>query len=147
MRYVDLAQALGSEFTDFQDALLGELGSGTAFPCGDDLAPLADHVLHVVNMRADEKVGRVDACTVVASVADAHAWRNRLRVVRLPGDPMRKQGSFGVAVFHDLAVAALEANALPFPARVFVQGLGQKLLKAFKKGSRFARHGYTFMRD
>ena len=50
---------------------------------------LPAHVSHVLGMRAEEKVIRVDAARLVALVADHHAVRYRA-VRNLVGYPMRR---------------------------------------------------------
>lgn len=78
-------------------------------------ASLGRHVSHVVQVRADEQMGRVDAPWRVALVADEHTARNRT--------PVRQFPRYGVslsdaAVGADAPIAQSVVATIPQPALV-----------------------------
>lgn len=79
-------------------------------------AHLGMHISHIVGMGADEKMARVDARRVVATVADLHTGRHGASVGNLPGHPMRAVVTAPGTL--EKTVSGWTASAKPRPALI-----------------------------
>lgn len=81
------------------------------------MSAFANLVVHVVGLRSDDKVRRVDTRRVVAGVHDHHAAWDRA-VGFGPDHAVGEASSSGVPSGADLPVAVAVSGSLPFPALV-----------------------------
>ena len=95
-------------------------------------APLGVSVAHVVGMRAEEKVDRINAARVVAFMQDVLVGAGPFAVVQAPDQSVRRKHSSVIS--NRCVVAPRVALKRPFPASVFL------LYNEFPK----ARYGARF---
>lgn len=111
------------------DVTLGKPSAALGFTADDRLSPLSDLVAHVVELRAEEQMRRVDAESVVACVAGELTDRD-VSVEQNPRGAVRDHQVFAKP---ESAVAA-RVSARPRPARGWTAALIDVFPEALKIG-------------
>ena len=143
-RYIPLPKSTGAEVSDSGYIGVTQLSHAMPFAVGVVLPTLAVHVVDILGLGAKEKMGRIDASSIVAAVADEHAVRD-FPALHLPGNPMGRNLP-GLEILGDLETPVAVRRGAPNPKPARARPAGSVHLTPESLGDRHSfvnpsRHG------
>lgn len=94
-----------------------QIGATVGFTTMDDFSTLSDHVLHIVGLRPQNKMGRVAAKRIVTRMTDNHSIRDCLPIRFNPRGTVCE--NFNVSGECEAAISALIGRTGPKPTFIF----------------------------
>ncbi len=109
-----IGPSLCSQLTSLTNDFICEHGGIVTFPHGLTVPKLAVHILHVVRAIAQEQVGRVDTCGIVAGMKNLLSLRN----VPVDDHPRYAMGLPKLVAEPRDSVTELVTSGSPYPAGI-----------------------------